>query len=126
MGTEPDHFYITLFRSDSRALFPENSPNAFTCELAQAIDLDPRDTLEVGLFEFWCPPSTVGNLKPVVVVGGTNAIIYCNLIQLQYVGVDLVRCLRTIILPTTHCEYKFTHILSACRKTSYQTCKDGS
>ena len=110
MTDVPNHFYVTLFSNASQALFPDNTVNAFTSELAQVIDLGPDDTWEVGLCEFSCPSQHVGTLKPNIVVGGTNMIIYCNLIKSQFVVDNLIRCLRTIIVPSLYCDYAFDHI----------------
>jgi len=64
----------------------------------------------VCLFEFSCPPKNIGTLKPNSVVGGTNVIIYCNVIKPQFVVDNLIRCLRTVIVPSLHCDYEFDHI----------------
>jgi len=38
------------------------------------------DSWEVEICEFSCPPPSAGNIKPHVVVGDTNALIYRDLI----------------------------------------------
>ena len=91
-------------------LRPDNSINAFTSELAQVTDLGPDDRWEVGLCEFTCPPEKVGTIKPIEVVGNTNVIIYCNLVKPQFVVDNLISCLRTVIVPSLHCETKFENI----------------
>ena len=61
------------------------------------IDLGPNDRWEVGFSESSCPPQVKeGMIKPVVIVG---ALINFNLIQPQFVGKKLIRCLRTINQP---------------------------
>jgi hypothetical protein len=90
MFNDSNHFYITLFSTASQKLFPDNTHAAFTNELAQTIDLDPKDKWEVGLCEFTCPPHTAGTVKPLMVVGHNNSPIYCNLIQPQFVGNNLI------------------------------------
>jgi hypothetical protein len=110
MPNAHNHFYVTLFSTASQDLFPDNTHGAFTTELAKSIDLDSNYRWEVGVTEFTCPPPAVGNIKPVVVVGDTNAIIYCNLIEQQFVGDKLIRCLRTFINPSQYCEHKFDTI----------------
>ena len=110
MPNVPNHFYVILFRNAAQQLFPANTLSTFTIELSQTINLVPNDRWEVGLCEFTCPPKNVGTLKPVAVVGNTNALIYCSLIQQQFVGNKLIKCLRTIILPSLHCEHHWENI----------------
>jgi hypothetical protein len=43
-------------------------------------------------------------------VGYVIALIYCYIISPQFVGSNLVRCLRTVIHPTQHCEYTFDKV----------------
>ena len=81
MTDVPNHFHVTLFSNASQKLLPDDAFNAFTSELAQVIDLGPDDRWEVYLCEISCPPKNIGNLKPNTDVGGTNVIIYCNLIK---------------------------------------------
>jgi hypothetical protein len=57
MSDNPNHFYITLFSTASQELFPDNTHAAFTTELAQTIDLHPKDRWEVGLCEYTYPPT---------------------------------------------------------------------
>jgi hypothetical protein len=49
MYTGNGHFYVTLFSDASQNLYPENTLGAFTVELAQSIEFDPKDKWEVGL-----------------------------------------------------------------------------
>ena len=110
MTDVPNHFYVTLFSNSSQKLFPDNTINAFTSELAQVIDLGPDDRREVGLCEFSCPPKSIGTLKPNTVVGGTNVIFYCNVIKPQFFVDNLIRCLRKVIVPSLHCDCAIDHI----------------
>jgi hypothetical protein len=101
------HFYITLFSNSSQKVHPSNTLSDFKIQLAQPLDLGSAENLEVGLCEFSCPHPTTGRIKPVEVVGDTNALIYCDLITPQFVGNDYVRCLRTFIHPSQHCDHSF-------------------
>jgi hypothetical protein len=101
------HFYITLFSNASQKVHPSNTLSDFKIQLAQPIDLGSAENWEVGLCEFNCPPLATGRIKPVEVVGDTNALIYCDLITPQFVGNDYVRCLRTLIHPSLHCDHTF-------------------
>jgi hypothetical protein len=93
---------VTLFSNASQTLYPENTLEAFTVELAQSIEFDPNDKLEVGLYEFSCPQNFAG--------GSENAIIYCDLIPAQLVGSSLARCLRTFVNPTKLGQFAFKNI----------------
>jgi len=65
---------------------------------------------EVGLCEYACPPPKLGTHQAFDIVGQSRALIYCNLIALQFVGGQLVRCLRTITIPSQYCNYSFHNI----------------
>jgi hypothetical protein len=82
----------------------------FTVQLAQRIDLGSRDSWEVGLCEFSCPPAAVGKLKAIDVVGATNALVYCDLIVPQFVGSQHTRCLRTFIHESKDCDETFKQL----------------
>ena len=110
MADDTKHFYVTLFSNAPQSLFPENTNCSFTVELARPIDLGPNDTWEVGLCEFTYPPKFKGTINPTMIVGDTNALIYCNLISPQFVGKELIRCLRTVVIPSLPGEHYFTHI----------------
>jgi hypothetical protein len=101
------HFYITLFSNASQNVHSSNTLADFTIQLAHRIDLGTNTDWELGLCEFSCPPPATGTLKPVDVVGDTNALIYCDLITPQFVGKDYVRCLRTFIHPSRDCDHTF-------------------
>jgi len=73
------HFCITLFSNDSQKVSSSNMLAEFTIQLEQRIDLGSTDNWGVALCEFSCPPNS-GTLKPVDVVGQTNALIYCSYI----------------------------------------------
>jgi hypothetical protein len=80
--------------------YPDNSLPAFTVQLTLEID-QGTDRCEVWLCEFSCPPPNVDTLKPNVVVGKTNALIYYNLKSPQFVGEYKLKCLRTYIHSST-------------------------
>jgi len=60
-------------------LVPLNTAGAFTVDLAQTIVSGSQDKWKVVLCEFTYPPLNTGTTKPVIVVGTTNCLIYCNL-----------------------------------------------
>jgi hypothetical protein len=64
----------------------------------------------VGICEFACPPHETGILKPIDIVGSSRALIYCNFISLQFVGGELIRCLRTFTFPTDYCYHTYEDI----------------
>ena len=45
MASVPNHFYVILFSDASQALFPDNTVNAFTSELARVISWTELDSL---------------------------------------------------------------------------------
>jgi hypothetical protein len=110
MNCNQQQFLVTLFSNASQKLFLDNTIAAFTVQLAQPIELGSNDRWEVGLCELTCPPTHVGSFGNVVTVGDTNVLVYCNLISPQFVGSELVRCLRTFISPSTDCKYIFQNV----------------
>jgi hypothetical protein len=104
------HFYITLFSNASQKVHPSNTLSDFKIRLAQRIDLGTDEDWEVGLCEISFPPPKAGTLKPTDVVGEINGLIYCDLITPQCVGSDRVRCLRTFIHPSKHCDHTFKNV----------------
>jgi hypothetical protein len=105
-----DHFYVTLLSNASQKLYPENTIGAFTAELARPIDLSSDGNWEVGLCDFTCPSDTVGTIYNRTVVGDHIALIYCDVVSPQFVGGNLVRCLRTYIYPSLTCQYEFKNV----------------
>jgi hypothetical protein len=103
-------FYITLFSNASQKVHPSNTLSDFKIQLAQRIDLGTDEDWEVGLCEFSCPPPKTGTVKPIDVIGDTNGLIYCDLITPQFVGSNRVRCLRTFIHPSKHCDQTFENV----------------
>ena len=85
MSNDPKNFYVPLFGNASQELFPEYTKSSFTIELEQAIDLGPNDTWEEGLCEITYPPKFRGTVSPILIIGGTNVLIYCNLIRPEFV-----------------------------------------
>jgi hypothetical protein len=104
------HFYITLFSNASQKIYPRNTIAEFTVQLAQRIDLGSTDSWDVGHCEFSCPPPAVGALKPIDVIGETNALVYCDLIAPQFVRSQHARCLRTFIHETNYCGHTFKYV----------------
>ena len=103
-----NHFYVTLFSNASRKIYgKDNKLSAFTVKLAQPIDLGSHKNWEVGVCEISCPPPVVGTGLPLTTIGETHSLVYCNVISPQFIGDDLVRCLRSFIFPTTHCHHVF-------------------
>ena len=92
---------MTLFSNASKKTYKDNTLNAFTVKLAQPIDLGSAETWEVAICEITCPPNVTGTKKCILIVGDTNVLVYCNLIPPQFVDDNVVRCLRTFILPST-------------------------
>ena len=95
MNNDPKHFYMTLLSTASQHINPDNTQYDFIFELAQTINLGNNDRWEVGLSEYAFPPQQLGNHQAFAVIGQSRALIYCNLITPQFVGVQLIRCLRT-------------------------------
>jgi hypothetical protein len=110
-----EHFYVTLFSNASQSLYPDNTLAAFTCHLAQKINLgSTTDKWVGGICEFTCTPYNVGTFSQgVTVIGDKNILIYCDLISPQFVGAQLVRCLRTFIVPSMDCQHIFENIYYA-------------
>jgi hypothetical protein len=105
----PKQLYVTVFRNASQKFYPDTLAT-FTTHLAQPISLDPNERWQVGVSEVSCPPPQVGNFRPTILVGDTKVLIYCNLIAPQFVGANLVRCLRTFITPTHTCHNVFENV----------------
>jgi hypothetical protein len=103
-------FYVTVFSNASQKLYSDNTLATFTTHKAQPISLDPTERWEVGVCELSCPPPQVGSFRPALLVGDTNVPIYSNLIAPQFVGGNLVRCLRTFITPTQQCHHVFENV----------------
>ena len=109
MGSNSDSFYVTLFSNSSTKVIPDNTIASFIVQLAHEIDLR-TDRWEVAICEFSCPPPCVGNIKLHVVLGDTNALIYCDLITPRFVNQLNVRCLRTFIHTTASCNQVFENL----------------
>ena len=104
------HFYITLFTNASQEVHSSNTLAELTIQLAQRIDLGSTDNWEVGLCEFSFLPQKSATLKPIEVIGETNAMMYCDLITPQFLGSDYVRCLRAFIRPLKFCDHAFQNV----------------
>ena len=64
----------------------------------------------MGTCELTCPPPIVGTGLSLTTVGNTHVLVYCNVISSQFVGNDMVGCLRTFVFPSTNCENIFDKI----------------
>jgi len=97
---ERKHFYTTLYSNASQKLYPDNTQASFTCHLVQPINLGSASDWEVGLSEVsYFPPKRVMNRGAVVdYISTTNGLIYCDLITPQFVGENIVRVIRPIII----------------------------
>jgi len=51
-----------------------------------------------------------GTLKPLEIVGETNAMVYFDLITHKFVGKNYVRCLRTFIYPSKYCDLTLQNV----------------
>jgi hypothetical protein len=102
--------YVTLFSNSSNEIYKDNTLVAFTIKLAQPIELNYAENWEVGICEVSCPPPILGTGLPLTTVGNSHVLVYCNVISPQFVGSDMVRCLRTFIFPSTNCENVFDKI----------------
>jgi hypothetical protein len=100
-------FYVTLFSNASRKIYKDNTLADFTIKVAQPIDLGTDENEEVGICEITCTPPASGTIKPVLIIGDTNILVYSNVISQQFVGDNAVRCFRTFLFPSTHCEHVF-------------------
>jgi hypothetical protein len=100
-----DHFYVTLLSSASQHLYPANTIAAFTSKLAKTIELDPSANWEVGLCELSYSPD-----KPAVIIGDTNALVYCDLIEPKFIGAAMARYLRTFVMSTDSGVYTFENV----------------
>ena len=96
-------------------IYPKNKTACFTVQLAHEIDLG-NDRWKVGLCAFMGPPPDVGTFKPAIVVGDKHVLIYCTLINRQFMGVRKYPCIRTYIHPTMVCN----HVLKNVYYTSVQ------
>jgi hypothetical protein len=117
---EQKQLYIMLFSNASQDLYPANTLSAFRVELAKPIVLNSNYDWEVGLCEFSCVPPATGTIKPNVLVGDVTTLIYCNIISLQFVGGNLVRCLRTVMQPSQACTFNFETVICLSRKKPLQ------
>ena len=105
-----NHFCVTLFSNSSSAIYKDNTLSAFTIKLVQPIELNYAEKWEVGICEVTCPTPLVGTGVPMTTVGNTYVLVYCNVIAPQYIGSDMVRCLRTFPYPSTTCANVFDKI----------------
>ena len=76
----------------------------------QTIDLGNNDKWDVGLCEHAFPPPKLVTHQAFEVVEQSKALIYCNLITPQFVGGQLVRCLRTNTFPSQYSDKKITTV----------------
>jgi hypothetical protein len=105
-----DHFYVTLFSNASQNVHPSNTIAAFTIKQAKTIELGPSEKWEVGLCEISYTPPNVGTIRPAIIVGDTNALVYCDLIAPQFIGTVMARYLRTFVMPTVYSVNTFKNV----------------
>ena len=74
-------FYVTLLSNASINLYSRNTLNSFTVHLAKPVDLGSPHKWEVGVCEVICHHPQAGNYQNSMVIGETNALIYCDLIS---------------------------------------------
>jgi len=110
MTAVSNQFYVTLLSNSSSKIYKDNTLSAFMMKLAQPIDLNYAKNWEVGVCEVSCPPSIVGTGLTLTTIGNTHVLLYCSVISLQFVSNVMVRCLRTFIFPSTHCDNIFDKI----------------
>jgi hypothetical protein len=110
MTAVSDNFYVTLFSKSSHQIYEDNTLSAFKIKLAQPKDLNSVENCEVGICDVSCPPPILGTGMPLITVGNTHVLVYCNVISAQFVGNDIVRCLSTFICPSTNCDNIFDKI----------------
>jgi hypothetical protein len=109
MTAVSNQFYVTLFSNSWRKIY-KDTLFAFTIKLERTVDLNYAENLEVGICEVTYPPPIVCNGLPLTTLGNTHVLVYCNVISPQFVGNDMVRCLRTFIFPSSHCNNIFDKI----------------
>jgi hypothetical protein len=105
-----NQFYVTLFSNDSQTIYTDNTLASFTSRLAQPIDLGSSDNWEVGLQEYTHPPFVTGLVAHNHYIGIEHKLIYCDLISPQFIGGNLIRCLRTYVPSAIDAQYKFNPI----------------
>jgi hypothetical protein len=99
---------VNLFSNARQELYPANTLSAFGVELEKPVVLNSDYAWEVDLCELICVPPATGFIKPnILLVGDVTALIYCNIISPQFMGGDLVRCLRTVMHPSQTCTFNF-------------------
>jgi len=60
MYEDPKQFYVTLFSNASTNLYPNNTIDTFTAELALTIELGSSDNWEMAVCDFAYPSKNVG------------------------------------------------------------------
>jgi hypothetical protein len=104
-----NHFYVTLFSNDSQSLYPTNTLASFTSRLAKPLEL--VDDWEVAIMEFTHPPNISGQYSTIpIYIGIEHKFIYCDIISPQFIGGNLVRCIRSYIPSEINGQYKFDPI----------------
>ena len=106
-----NQFYVTLFSNSSNKTYEDNTLSAFTLKLAQPIDFNYAENWEVGICETSRTPPIVATGMPLINVGNTHNMVYCNVISTQFVGNDMICCLRTVIFPLTNCDNIFIEFI---------------
>jgi hypothetical protein len=101
--------FTWLYCNASQKIYKENKFR-FTVQLAQQVHLGSDENWEVGICEISYPLPIDGTVKPVLIVGVINLLVYCNWISQQFLCDDTFRCLRNFILPSSHCQHVFKEV----------------
>ena len=81
-----------------------------TTRLAQPVDLSATDRWNVGVCEFTPLPTEADVFASLTDMVGKTTLIYCDLISQQFVGVQYVRCIRTVMHPSTNYNRVFANV----------------
>jgi len=99
---DQNNFYFTILSNASRDIYDQNTHADFTVKLAQPIDLGTTSNWEVGVCEISCSSSPEG---------ASPVLLYCNVINPQFLGDSTVLCIRTFRLyPNAMCQHEFWNV----------------
>jgi len=80
MTAVSNHFYVTLFSNALHKISEDNTLSEFTIKLAQPIDLNYLEKLEMGICEISFSPPIGGTGMPLITLGNTLVLVFCNVI----------------------------------------------
>jgi hypothetical protein len=109
MNDEVNKFYVTLLSTAFQTLFSSDTQRLYS-RISTNHTFGFERQVGRGICELACPPPKAGIYAAFTVVGASRAVIYCNLTSPQFVGCELVRCLRTFIFPSQYCHYTYDNI----------------